>query len=168
MLKKEPSLRTILDARKANRYVRRPLVALTVTDEWLSNIGMDPTEFGQRWSLTSVDIRNDFHCLPSLGRYISLPSLDVSVVASKQERSFPRKSVSPFPAGACILSELNASHSCRVRHPASHPKSFQIEVHLSSLCNVPDKNWSHGLRTIIPTTLRSWAPPKQKPSKSTM
>ena len=63
VLKKESSLRTILDARKANRYVRRLLVALTVTDECLSNIGMDLTESGQRWSMTSVCRHSQRHPL---------------------------------------------------------------------------------------------------------
>ena len=60
-LKKDSSLRIILDARKANRYFRRPPVAPMVTGEGLSNIELDPAEPDQ--SMASGDIRNAFHCL---------------------------------------------------------------------------------------------------------
>ena len=68
----------ILDARRANRYFRRPPVALMVTGEGFSNVELDPAESDQRWFMASGDIRNAFRCLlvpPSLGRYFSLPAL---------------------------------------------------------------------------------------------
>ena len=137
VLKKESSLRPIWDARKANRYVRRPLVPLMVIDEGLSNIEVDPTESGHRWFMTSVHFRNAFYCVPissSFGRYISLPSLsgkrrrDFLVVASKQKRLFPCELVLPFLAGACVFVWTRRFALLQNQASCVASKSFQIEV----------------------------------------
>ena len=130
VLMEDSSLRMILDARKANRYFRRP-VAPMVTSEGFPNIELDPAEADQRWFMTSGNLRNSFRLLAysaALGRHFSLPALSAKTAGLVGRRVEARTLalsdlVSPFSPRRCprISTGRSASHNCRVQHPALHP-----------------------------------------------
>ena len=138
VLKKESSLRTIWDARKANRYVRRPLVAQMVIDEGFSKSEMDAVEPGHRWFMASTpSIVCLFRQISAAATHFHL-SLQKNrgnflVVASKQERSFLCELVSPFPAGSCIFVRTQRFALLQGQASRVASKFFQIDDLLSCL-----------------------------------
>ena len=138
VLTKDSPLRMILDARRANRYSRRPLVAPMVTSEGSSNVELDLAEPDRKCFMASGDLRN---ALGLVDRRVDGRTLT------------PSDSVSPFPASLPMVFSwsmyLWQDAALRVASESGIPRCVPVISDRRLPVLLPTgqgEGWSHGLR----------------------